>query len=424
MRLKIAVMFGGASVEHEVAVISGIQAFMNLDTNKYEPIPIYLTKDGDMYTGPDIGKIENYKNIPGLLARSKRVILAREGGDVYIVPFPRPAKKGPVTGLLDSLFGNLFSVEGKGSGNQARIGKIRSSESIRIDLAFPIVHGKHVEDGTIAGYLRMLGVPVVGPDVGASALGMDKYASKVVLQEAGVPVLPGICFNTADYMDVDRIMDRVEEKLGYPVIVKPVDLGSSVGISVARDRAALADSLDNAFTYAHTVLVEHAITKLREINCAVLGDDREAIASECEEPMHTDEILSYRDKYQRGGSGKGGGSKGMAGVSRKIPAELSPEKRAYVRELAVRSFQALGCSGVARIDFMIDEENGELYFNEINTIPGSLSFYLWEPLGIKYPELLDRLIGLALAREREEETLTFSFDSNLLDGASLSGAKK
>ena len=278
-------------------------------------------------------------------------------------------------------------------------------------------------NGTLAGYFRTLGLPFVGCDVGASALGMDKYASKVVLKENGVPVLDGIIYTTADYGDIDGIIGGIEEKLGYPVIVKPVDLGSSVGISVAKNRMELVDSIDDAFTYAHRIIVEHAITQLREINCSVLGDENHAVASEIEEPLHTKDILSYEDKYLSGGNSKGGGSKGMAGVSRKIPAELPPEKREEVRQLAVRSFQTLGCSGVARIDFMIDEANGELYFNEINTIPGSLAFYLWEPLGIPYEELLDRLIRLALKRVREEEALTFSFDTNLLDQTSLSGSK-
>ncbi|MBQ1471648.1 MAG: D-alanine--D-alanine ligase [Eubacterium sp.] len=387
MKWNIAVMFGGGSVEHEVSVISGIQAIMHLDKEKYNVVPVYITKDSEMYAGPDVGNIEAYRDIPGLLKRSQRVFFFREAGEVYLLPYPVK----------------------------------RKTKGTRIDLVLPVVHGKKVEDGTLAGYLRMLGVPFVGCDVGASALGMDKYASKVVLREAGVPVLDGICFNTADYADIDSIVEKTEARLGYPVIVKPVDLGSSVGISVARDRAQLIEAIDDAFTYAHIILIEHAIMQLREINCAVLGGDGNAIASECEEPLHTDEILSYKDKYQSGGS-KSGGSKGMAGVSRKIPAELTPEQREEIRQLAVRGFQALGCNGVARIDFMIDEETGKLYFNEINTIPGSLAFYLWEPLGIEYPELLDRMVALAMKRVREEEATTFSFDSNLLDKGAL-GAK-
>ncbi|MCR5500608.1 MAG: D-alanine--D-alanine ligase, partial [Acetatifactor sp.] len=198
-------------------------------------------------------------------------------------------------------------------------------------------------------------------------------------------------------------------------------LGSSVGISVAKTRVELANAIDDSFRYSTKILVEHAISSLREINCAVLGDENEAIASECEEPLHTKDILSYEDKYVS--NAKGSGSKGMASVARKIPADLSPEQREEVRELAVRSFQALGCNGVARIDFMIDEETGKLYFNEINTIPGSLAFYLWEPIGIPYKELLDRMIQLAFKRKRTESALTFTFDTNILNTASFGGSK-
>ena len=381
-------MFGGKSVEHEVSVISGIQAIMSMDQEKYEVIPVYLTKKNEMYVGEETGKIEAYKDIPGLLSKSQRVILVNE--DDHIVLMPYPVK--------------LFGKKG-----------------IEVDIAFPIVHGTNVEDGALQGYLKTIGIPFVGCDVTASALGMDKYASKVVLKENGVPVLDGYCFTTSDYAEIDIILDKVEKEIGYPAIVKPVDLGSSVGISVARNRSELTNSIDDAFLYARKIIIEHAITKLREINCAVLGDENEAVASECEEPLHTKDILSYEDKYVS--NAKGSGSKGMASVSRKIPAELSPEKRKEVQELAVKSFQKLGCNGVARIDFMIDEENGKLYFNEINTIPGSLAFYLWEPVGISYPELLDRMIRLALKRVREEESITFSFDTNILNQNSLGGVK-
>lgn len=381
-------MFGGKSVEHEVSVISGIQAIMSMDQEKYEVIPVYLTKKNEMYVGEETGKIEAYKDIPGLLSKSQRVILVNE--DDHIVLMPYPVK--------------LFGKKG-----------------IEVDIAFPIVHGTNVEDGALQGYLKTIGIPFVGCDVTASALGMDKYASKVVLKENGVPVLDGYCFTTSDYAEIDSILDKVEKEIGYPAIVKPVDLGSSVGISVAKNRSELTSSIDDAFLYARKIIIEHAITKLREINCAVLGDENEAIASECEEPLHTKDILSYEDKYVS--NAKSSGSKGMASVSRKIPAELSLEKRKEVQELAVKSFQKLGCNGVARIDFMIDEENGKLYFNEINTIPGSLAFYLWEPVGINYPELLDRMIRLALKRVREEESITFSFDTNILNQNSLGGVK-
>lgn len=389
MKTRVAMMFGGKSVEHEVSVISGIQAYMSMDTDKYDVIPVYMTKNNEMYIGDSIGDIESYKNIDELLKKSQRVIMINEDGRVKLVQYP--------------------------------VKKLGKNVEVGIDVAFPVVHGTNVEDGGFQGYLKTMGIPFVGCDVTASAIGMDKYITKLVLKESNVPVLDARLCTLSDYADMESMMNDIENVFGYPVIVKPVNLGSSVGISVAKSRVELANSVDDAFRYATKVLVEHAITNLREINCSVLGDENDAIASECEEPLHTKDILSYEDKYVS--NAKGSGSKGMASVSRRIPAELTPEKREEVRELAVRSFKALGCNGVSRIDFMIDADTDKLYFNEINTIPGSLAFYLWEPVGVPYKELLDRMIQLALKRERTEESLTFTFDTNILNQASFGGSK-
>ncbi|MCR4740443.1 MAG: D-alanine--D-alanine ligase [Lachnospiraceae bacterium] len=389
MRLKVAMMFGGKSVEHEVSVISGIQALHSMNTEKYEVIPVYLTKKNEMYTGPGIGDIENYKDIDSLLKNSRRVIMVNDNDRVSLNEYP--AKK----------FSKNYSQE--------------------IDVVFPVVHGTNVEDGALQGYLKTMGIPFVGCDVTASAVGMDKYIQKQILKKAGVPVLDALIFTMSDYSETDKMMDRIEKEIGYPVIVKPVNLGSSVGISIAKDRTSLTAAVDDAFRYATRVLCEHAISKLREVNCSVLGDENEAEASECEEPLHSEDILSYEDKYVS--NSKGSGSKGMASVARVIPAEITKEKREEIREMAVKAFKALCCNGVARIDFMIDEENGSLYFNEINTIPGSLAFYLWEPVGVPYRDLLDRMIGLSLKRKRTEDNLTFTFDTNILNSASLSGSK-
>ncbi len=407
-KLRIAVLFGGRSVEHEVSIISALQAVQNMDTDKYIITPLYMTKEANMYVGEDIGKIEAYKDIPSLLSRSTRVIFVHEADGVYLTPYP--VKKA-------GLFG-------------------KKEEDIPVDLVFPVVHGTNVEDGTLQGYLKTIGVPFAGCDVTPSCLGMDKYASKVILKENGVPVLDGFVYTLSDYADMEHMLDSIENNVGYPVIIKPYDLGSSVGISVARDRDALVNSVNDAFRYARRIIAEHAITKLREINCAVLGDDSHAEASECEEPLHTADILSYADKYEGNGGAKGakGGAKsGSTGaksgsmatsVQRKLPAELSPEQREEVRNMAVKAFQVLGCSGVARIDFMIDEETGKLYLNELNTIPGSLAFYLFEPLGIPYKKLIDRIVDLAMKKSREDEALTFSFDTNILANASFGGVKK
>lgn len=389
MKTKVAMLFGGKSVEHEVSVITGIQALLAMDNDKYDVTAVYMNKKNEMYVGDDIGKIESYKDIDGLIARSHRVIPVNNDGKVQLVSYP-PKK-----------FGKNITID--------------------VDVVFPAVHGTNVEDGALQGFLKTIGVPFVGCDVTASAVGMDKYITKMILKEAGVPVLDAKIFTLSDYEDMELLADRIEKDIGYPVIIKPVNLGSSVGISVAGDRVELFNSIDDAFRYASKILAEHAITNLREINCSVLGDENEAEASECEEPLHTKDILSYEDKYVN--NAKGSGSKGMASVSRKIPAEISEDLREQIRSTAVKSFKALGCNGVSRIDFMIDEDTGKLYFNEINTIPGSLAFYLWEPLGVPYSELLDRMIKLAMKRVRTESGLTFTFDTNILNSASLGGSK-
>ena len=301
-------MFGGKTVEHEVSVISGIQAIKSMDTDKYEVIPVYMTKENDMYTGADVGKIESYRDIPALLKHSQRVIMVNEGGRVQLVPYPA------------KMFGG--------------------QKPVAIDIAFPVVHGTNVEDGALQGYLKTVGIPFVGPDVTSSAISMDKFITKAVLKEAGVPVLDAKVYTMADYEYPEKIAEDIEKAFGYPVIIKPVNLGSSVGIGVAKSRDELIDAIDDSFRYAARVMAEHAISKLREINCSVLGDENEALASECEEPLTSGEILSYEDKYVNSGGKKGGakgssGSKGagMANLSRKIPADLSPEDLKMLKEL-------------------------------------------------------------------------------------------
>ena len=399
MKIQVGLFFGGPSVEHEVSVITALQAYYAFEDERYEIIPIYITKDSRMFVGESIGDIEAYRNIPALLDKSIQITIVREEGRTYL--------------------------------RQIRSRAFKKDYNQVIDVAFPCVHGTNVEDGTLQGYLQTLGLPYVGCDVFSSAIGMDKFAQKAVLREAGISVLPALCPYISEYrQDPEALMNVIEAKIGYPVIVKPNNLGSSVGIRVARDRAALESALEYAFGFALRVLVEHAITSLKEVNCSVIGDYESAEASECEEPIAQDEILSYQDKYM-GNSGKNGvkgapvkgggakGSEGMASLSRKIPAEISPERREEIRSLAAKTFQTLGCNGVARIDFMIDKDTDALYVNEINTIPGSLAFYLWEAVDLPYSKMLVRLIDLALKRERERSNISFSFDSNLLAHASL-----
>lgn len=390
MKIKIGVFFGGQSVEHEVSIISALQAVNNFDRDKYDIIPIYITKGNEFYVGEKIGDIEAYKNIPALLKKSQKVILVNENEKLNLVKYP-----------MKKFGSNIYDY---------------------IDIAFPIVHGTNVEDGTLQGYLKTLRIPFAGCGVMASAAGMDKYVMKTVLKDNDIPVLDCCRIDRKHYQkDTAAFLDKVEALIGYPVIVKPINLGSSVGIRKADNREKLEDALDYALEFANDVLVEKAIQNLREINCSVLGDYEEAIASECEEPISSDEILSYEDKYL--GGGKDSGSKGMSSTKRKLPADIPPETKAEIQRLAVKTFQALGCNGVSRIDFMLDADENKIWVNEINTIPGSLAFYLWEASGIKYKDLLDRMVKLALKRERENKDITYSFDTNILAGVKLGGVK-
>lgn len=396
MKIKLAVLFGGKSVEHEISIISALQAIRYLNPEKYQVIPVYITKGNEMYYGEELCEIGNFSDIKSLIKKCVKVTFAIEGNKKYLV------KTNP----------KMFEKK----------------EVSEIDLAFPIVHGTNCEDGTLHGYLKMMNLPLVGCDITASAIGMDKYYMKTVFKDNGIPVLDCKCFTSKEFdTDPESVMDTIETAIGYPVIIKPVNLGSSIGISKASDRGELEDSIANAFNFAERILVEKAVENLKEVNCSVLGDIDDAKASECEEPINSDKILSYEDKYTKGNKGgsKGaskGGSKGMANLQRKIPAEISEEQRSEIQSLAVKAFKALGCSGIVRIDFMIDTKSNEIFLNEINTIPGSLSFYLWEPLGVGYTELLDKMIETALKRTREQAEISYAFDTNVLEGVSF-GAK-
>lgn len=376
-------------MEHEVSIISGLQAYNSFNREKYEPVAIYITKDNELYTGEAVTDIANYRDIPALLQKSIRVFCICEKGQVQLIRYPVKKMGNPV--------------------------------AARIDVAFPVVHGANAEDGSLQGFLRHYNIPFAGCDVGASAVTMDKYVMKTVLKDNGIPVLDCVTLNVMEYeRDEEAACHKAESRIGYPAIVKPINLGSSVGIKVAKDREGLTEALEYAFTFGPRVLIEHAIMNLREINCAVLGDYEEAEASECEEPVFSDEILSYEDKYVAGGKGS---SEGMLTARRELPADLAPEKREEIRQMAVQTFQVLNCSGVSRIDFMIDRDTDQVYVNEINPIPGSLAFYLWAALGKPYEKLLDDMVGLAFKREREEKNMRTSFESNILQNANLSGSK-
>lgn len=385
--MNVLVLFGGDSVEHEVSVISAVQAMKNFNTEKYNVIPLYLAKDNSMYTSEMMFDIESFKNIPELIKKSRQVRLYNKDGSVYL----KSDKKNDFSGR----------------------------KPLKLDVALPVVHGTNCEDGTLQGYLEMLKIPYAGCDVLASALGMDKFAFKSILKTAGVPVLDSLKFSSREFVEFeDNIMNKIVSNFGFPIIVKPVNLGSSVGISKVSEASKLKDALDLAFSYSEYVLIERAVQNLREINCSVLGDGMECEASACEEPVMTDEILSYGDKYLSSES-----SKGMSSLKRKLPADLPSDMTETIKEYACRTFKAINGHGVARIDFLMDDASKEVFVNEINTIPGSLSFYLWEASGVKYPELLDRLVSLAFKRQRQRQNLKFDIETNILSECGAFGSK-
>ncbi len=388
MKWNLGVFFGGASVEHEVSVISAVQAMRFLTDEAYTVHAVYQAKNGGFYTGDALKDIEKYKDIPALLKQCRQVALVRENDVVKMI--------------------------------EIRPGRLRKPFEQPLDLALPVVHGTNCEDGSLQGFFEVLGLPYAGCDVVSSALGMDKALFKQIMQQNGLPVVPGVAFYARDMVARREELLGEIEVLGYPVIVKPANLGSSVGVAKAHDRAELLEAIDLASSFASKILAERAVTALREINCSVVGDAHQCTASVCEEPVTDGEFLSYDDKYRRGGKSK---SSGMASLDRIIPAPISEEKTQQIRDLSCRVFKALGCSGVVRIDYLMDTaDHDAVYVNEINTIPGSLSFYLWEPAGVPYADLLRQVIDLAMKRKRERDGLMFTNEVNLLENGSF-GAK-
>lgn len=385
--VNVAVFFGGDSVEHEVSIISAVQAMTHIDKEKYNIIPVYLSKDGKMYTSAAMFDIKSFKNIAELIASSKEVVIYNDGTAVVL----KSQKKNDFSG----------------------------KKPLKLDVALPIVHGTNCEDGSLQGYLETIKLPYAGCNVLASSVGMDKAIFKSVLRTAGIPVLDCIRFSSRDYAEyTNNILTKVENSIGFPLIVKPVNLGSSIGITKVSDKTALKAAIESAFEFSDSVLVERAVQNLREINCSVLGDESDCKASPLEEPFGSDEILSYEDKYTNSAK-----TKGMASLKRKIPADIPDDLTQTVKEYACRTFKAIGCHGVVRIDFLMDNQSKEIFVNEINTIPGSLAFYLWEADGMKYTELLDNLISLAFSRKRKKDNLHFEIETNILSQCGSFGSK-
>lgn len=389
MKITVGVIFGGESVEHEVSIISALQAMHALDENKYEVVPLYISKKRVLYSDETLKSVETYQNMENLFKEVPEVYLSYDGSKTYV----RPIKK------------SLFRKEEK-----------------TLDVVIPVVHGTNCEDGTVQGYLEMMHIPYAGCDVVAAGVGQDKVVMKYVLQGSGLPMTKWFWLYGHELEEQKEEVIQKAEAIGYPLIIKPACCGSSVGIEVAHTQEELLEKIPEVTKYDRKVVVEELVKPMVEINCSVLGDCYECQPSTLEQVMKNEEILSYKDKYVGGGK-KNTQSKGMASTSRIVPAPLTKEMTADIQSLAVRSFKALGSSGVCRIDFLVNSDTNAVYVNEINTIPGSLAFYLWEESGISFTELMDRLVKQAIDRQRRREKMTYSYDVNLLANFAQNGAK-
>ena len=389
MKTNIAVFFGGRSTEHEISVISANQAMAAMDSDKYNVIPVYITKDGRWFTGEALTDVKNYRNTAELLKQCTQVYMRPIYGDY-----------------------NLYKAERKMFG---------SDVFAKLDAVIPVLHGSNGEDGIFEGVLETIGIPYAGCGTLASANGMDKITMKMILASDGIPVVDYVWFTDKQWFAYrDELIAKIESKLGYPVIVKPANLGSSVGIGRADNREELLSKVDDARRYSARIIVEDLVENLQEINCAVLGDCDEYRTSVLEEPIKSGEILSYTDKYMGGTKD----NRGMHASKKRIPADLPKEETERIQFLAGETFRVLSCHGVSRVDVMVDAKTRDIYVNEINTIPGSLSFYLWEAAGLKFDELMDELVRLAFKRKRDQGSKTVSYDSNIFAlGGGVKGAK-
>ncbi len=385
IKKNIAVIFGGRSVEHEISIITACQIMDSLNRIRYNVVPIYITREGKWLIANK--KVE-------LIIFSDKKDISKHFTEAFLSP-DSTLHKPQTSSTSKSFFARLFP-----------------KKFPKIDIVFPALHGTFGEDGTLQGLLELMNIPYVGSNVLASAIGMDKIIMKAVFKEYNLPVVNYIWFTRNNIeKNRDDIISQITSKLKYPLFVKPASLGSSIGISRAENDNELNEALEVAICYDRRILIEEAVNPLKEINCSVLGFEK-VLASTLEEPLGWQEFLSYEDKYLSDGSK----SEGMKSTKRRIPADISDELTKQIQDLAKKSFKALDCSGVARIDFLLNTDTEEVYINEINTLPGSLSFYLWEPSGIPFFELLDRLVDLALDIHKEKNRNRYEIDTPVLTG--------
>jgi D-alanine-D-alanine ligase len=385
---RVAVIFGGKSPEHEVSIITGLQALENIDNDKFDAFPIYVSKTGQFFAGEALSKIETYKHLSKISSKSQEV---------------RPIFGGEVKGFSFFKFG--------------------LSKVLPVDVLFVCFHGGLGENGGFAGLFELMDLPYTGPGITAGANGMDKVEMKDIFKQNNLPVGNYVWFyRNAWEKESDEILEKIS-KLSYPLFVKPASCGSSIGVTKVKNKEELKNAIEVACVFDRKIIVEEA-AQGQEINISVLGNSGEKLrTSICEEVFHTKDLLSYNDKYLSE-NGKNPKSSGMASATRKIPAKIKKETQEKIEEYAKIAFRAIDGFGVTRVDFIADEKSGKIIILEANTIPGSLSFYLWEPAGLTFKELTTSLINLAIQRYEEDAKNTKSFPSNILENANFSGKGK
>lgn len=392
-KLSVGVVFGGRSVEHDVSIVSAHQAMAVLGAG-HTVVPIYVTRGGRWLSSPALNDLEVYR-----------------------------------TGRWDEVAQEAFisPVAGYGGLHVPATGRFAKARRIPLDVVVPAIHGTYGEDGTLQGLLDLADLPYVGSGTSGSAVGMDKVVMKAAFRDAGLPVVDHYLAEAGRLgANPEAVLDEIERAIGYPCFVKPSRLGSSVGIGRAAERAALIEALEVAKRYDRRILVEPSMEGCSEVNCSVLGGaGHEPHASVCEQPLRAEEFLSFSDKYLRGRKGSGApGTKesgGLAAAGRRIPAPISEPLTKQVQHNALGAFKAVDASGVARVDCFVNEATGQTWVMEINTVPGSFSFYLWEPSGVGFEQLMADLINIAIASHAQRSGLLFSFESEML--SDLGGQK-
>lgn len=372
MRLNIGVIFGGKSVEHEISIISAIEAMGYADENKYKIVPIYIDKDNTWYTGEHLKSIINFRDIDLVKRYAKKVALVK----------------------MD----RSFVLQ--------KLGMFKKNLCV-IDIVVPIGHGAYLEDGSLQGYLNMLGVPYAGPSVLGAALGQDKVIQKELLSVNNIPVVNYTWFYNYELSDKKLVQERLS-KLKFPVFIKPSSLGSSIGIEIAEDEKDFFKKVKNTIKYDKKILVEEKVNDVKEINISVLGNYKKVEVSEIEEINSNEDFYSFKEKYVNNFSK-------TQEKDKKTKPIISKEMIEDMKEYAINTFKALDGNGVARIDFLINDKTKKIYVNEINTIPGSLSSYLWKAKKKNQTELFDDLIAIAVDNKKDDEQIQKAIPGNLLE---------